>query len=155
MASSNNKKTNSHSELCHSVAVGYMCLWWTRQASNLRQSGYEPGALPTELRVQQRKICLHSRHLASEKMTHFFPIRENLPDAVRLRSARVPQPCAPYLSPCDPRTCPLREEVLPSLPLPRCGNVTLRTPLRLLKSVRLLRSPIAPNWCKMVQKKTA
>ena len=29
--------------------------WWTRQASNLRQSGYEPGALPTELRVQQRE----------------------------------------------------------------------------------------------------
>ena len=65
--------------------------WWTRQASNLRQSGYEPGALPTELRVQQRKICLHSRRLASEKMTPFFPIRGNLPGAVRLRSARVPQ----------------------------------------------------------------
>ena len=31
--------------------------WWTRQASNLRQSGYEPGALPTELRVQQTEYA--------------------------------------------------------------------------------------------------
>ena len=31
--------------------------WWTRQASNLRQSGYEPGALPTELRVQRTEYA--------------------------------------------------------------------------------------------------
>ena len=38
-----------------------MCFWWTRQASNLRQSGYEPGALPTELRVRPEKyVPFHS-----------------------------------------------------------------------------------------------
>lgn len=49
------------------MSVSKFFVWWTRQASNLRQSGYEPGALPTELRVQQRKICLYSSRLAREK----------------------------------------------------------------------------------------
>ena len=50
-----------------SMSVSHSEEWWTRQASNLRQSGYEPGALPTELRVQQRKICPYSSRLAREK----------------------------------------------------------------------------------------
>ena len=71
--------------------------WWTRQASNLRQSGYEPGALPTELRVQQTEYA---------SIPAVWQEKKDVPPGIsrteKLRS--VPAPRLPNLPPLRPQS---------------------------------------------------
>ena len=71
--------------------------WWTRQASNLRQSGYEPGALPTELRVQQTEYA---------SIPAVWQEKKDVPPGIsrteKLRN--IPAPCLPNLPPLRPQS---------------------------------------------------
>lgn len=130
------------------MSVSHSEEWWTRQASNLRQSGYEPGALPTELRVQQRKICLYSSRLAREKTVSSA---ENFRKTRPLRPPPLPQGSVP--DPGRAGTCPPRPSFLPqgrmtknAAPSPRPARFRpqRRFPGRPVPKTRLPFPPLSP-----------
>ena len=94
--------TKKEADRTYVLSASLQKRWWTRQASNLRQSGYEPGALPTELRVQQRKICAYSSRLAREKTGDS---KEMFSFDAKYRSdcSRISTSAAVSVLPCAPR----------------------------------------------------